>query len=604
MILKALWALNKYFFRYKYRLFLGVVFIAVSNILAIYPATVIREALDEVIDGVQVLSLFSGSALHKDLMGELGKILFLFSLLIIGMALLKGVFMFLMRQTIIVMSRLIEFDMKNEIFHHYQQLSLSFYKRHNTGDLMNRISEDVSRVRMYVGPAIMYTINLFVLFLMVITAMLRVHPKLTFFVLLPLPILSIAVYFVNNTILQKSEKVQEQLSTLSSFVQETFSGIRILKAYTRIVTMGLRFAEDADEYKMRNLDLVLYNAIFFPLIMLLIGVSTIIVILMGGHEVHNGTISPGVIAEFIIYVNMLTWPVASIGWVTAIIQRATASQKRINEFMQIEPEIYFTEQGCRDLDGTLCFQNVSFVYPDTGIEALSNISFCVPKGKTLGIIGHTGSGKTTIAQLILRYYNPTGGQIMIDDKEIATFHLPSFRNHIGYVPQDVFLFSDTIEKNILFGLADSKDNGNLNAKVVKAATDAFVHHNIMNFTEQYQTRIGERGITLSGGQKQRISIARAIIRDPQILIFDDCLSAVDTETEEKILQNLLSIMHGKTSILISHRISSLKFADHIIVLERGKIVEEGSHQALLAKKGVYFNLYQQQIKEDMINLSE
>lgn len=599
--MKALGVLNKYFFRYKYRLLLGIVFITISNVFAIYPATVIRQALDDVILGIETLPIFVNSALYPDVMHEMGKGLLFFSIIIISMALLKGLFMFFMRQTIIVMSRLIEFDMKNEIFNHYQQLSISFYKRNNTGDLMNRISEDVSRVRMYIGPALMYSINLIVLFVLVISSMLSVHPRLTFFVLLPLPVLSLAVYLVNSTILRKSEKVQQRLSDLSSFVQETFSGIRILKAYARIITMGIRFEKDADDYKSKNLDLVQYNAVFFPLIMLLIGISTLVVILMGGYEVYNGTISPGVIAEFIIYVNMLTWPVASIGWVTSIIQRAAASQKRINEFLQTQPDILYPDNGLVHLEGMVCFRNVSFIYPDTGIQALSDVSFCIHPGQTLGILGHTGSGKTTIAQLLLRYYDASNGQILIDEQPIQAFHLPSLRNHIGYVPQDVFLFSDSIQNNILFGLDEELSDLERMERVVNAASIANIHHNIVDFPDAYLTRIGERGITLSGGQKQRISIARAIIRNPHILIFDDCLSAVDAETEERILTNLQVVMKGKTSLLISHRISSLKFANHIIVLENGRIVEEGAHDALLNIKGQYFELYKQQNKDKVGN---
>lgn len=577
-------------------------FITISNVFAIYPAAIIRQALDEVMDGVNTLQLFENSSLRSEVVENIGKGLFYFSVIIISMALLKGLFMFFMRQTIIIMSRLIEYDMKNEIYEHYQKLTLSFYKRNNTGDLMNRISEDVSRVRMYIGPAIMYSINLLVLFVLVIYTMISVNPKLTLFVLMPLPILSVAVYLVNSTILRKSEEVQAKLSVLSSFVQEVFSGIRILKAYNRISFMGFRFEEDADDYKEKNLSLVKFNAIFFPLIMLLIGISTLIVVWVGGMEVARGAISPGVIAEFIIYVNMLTWPVASIGWVTSIIQRAAASQIRINEFLQTQPEIVSETLPVYSIQGDIQFKQVSFTYSDTGITAIKNLSFHIPAGKTLAILGRTGAGKSTIAQLIMRFYDVTEGQILIDGKDIRQHDLNVLRNNIGYVPQDVFLFSGTIRNNIIFGLHSQASSEVNDEQVIQAAKDADIHENIMRFPEKYDTRIGERGITLSGGQKQRISIARAIIKNPRILIFDDCLSAVDTETEEKILKNLLRLMQGKTTLIISHRISTVKTADHILVLEEGVLVEEGTHESLMNLKGVYYDLYQKQLNEDKIDV--
>ncbi len=577
-------------------------FITISNVFAIYPAAIIRQALDEVMDGVNTLQLFENSSLRSEVVENIGNGLFYFSVIIISMALLKGLFMFFMRQTIIVMSRLIEYDMKNEIYEHYQKLTLSFYKRNSTGDLMNRISEDVSRVRMYIGPAIMYSINLLVLFILVIYTMISVNPKLTLFVLMPLPILSVAVYLVNSTILRKSEEVQAKLSALSSFVQEVFSGIRILKAYNRINIMGFRLEEDADDYKEKNLSLVKFNAIFFPLIMLLIGISTLIVVWVGGMEVARGAISPGVIAEFIIYVNMLTWPVASIGWVTSIIQRAAASQLRINEFLQTQPEIVSESLPAYSIQGDIEFKQVSFTYPDTGITAIKNVSFYIPAGKTLAILGRTGAGKSTIAQLLMRFYDVSEGQILIDGKDIRQHDLNVLRNNMGYVPQDVFLFSDTIRNNIIFGLHNQVSSQVSDEQVIQAAKDADIHENIMRFPEQYETRIGERGITLSGGQKQRISIARAIIKNPRILIFDDCLSAVDTETEEKILKNLMRLMQDKTTLLISHRISTVKTADHILVLDEGNIVEEGTHESLMNLKGVYYDLFQKQIKEDKIDV--
>jgi ATP-binding cassette subfamily B protein len=593
--LKSLLQLNRYFLRYKYYLLLGIVFITISNIFAIYPAAVIKHALDQVIEGVGTLQLINDTNLRSLWIQWIGNQLIVFSVIIVTMALLKGVFMFFMRQTIIVMSRWIEYDMKNEIFEHYQKLDIAFYKRNNTGDLMNRISEDVSRVRMYVGPAIMYSINLLVLFVLIIQRMISVNAELTMLVLIPLPILSVAVYLINSTILKRSEQVQQQLSVLSNVVQEAFSGIRILKLYNRLSFLGFKFEDDVNTYRDKNLSLVSFNAVFFPLIMLLIGVSTLIVVGMGGIKVASGSITSGVIAEFIIYVNMLTWPVASIGWVTSIIQRAAASQQRINEFLNAEPEIVSSSDLPVKISGQIELKNVSLTYPDTGIEALHNVSFSIQPGQTLGIIGRTGSGKSTIAQLLMRFYDVNGGSVLFDNKDIQSLNISEVRNQIGYVPQDVFLFSDTIFQNIIFGLNLDLPKTELSELAVNAAKLADIHESIMQFPQQYETKIGERGITLSGGQKQRISIARAIIKSPQLYIFDDCLSAVDNETEERILNNLIQITKGKTNIIISHRVSSLKHADHIIVLDHGKIVEEGSHYMLMEMKGEYFELYKKQV---------
>lgn len=571
----------------------------ISNFFAIYPAAIIRQTLDLVIDSVKFTDLFGGSALYGSAYASLMRSLLIFASVIIAMALVKGLFMFFMRQTLIVMSRLVEYDMKNEIFDHYQKLNLSFYKMNTTGDLMNRISEDVSRVRMYIGPAIMYIINLVVLFILVIYQMLIVDVKLTLFVLLPLPILSVAVYMVNSTILRKSERVQEQLSKLSAFVQEAFSGIRIIKAYNRLKYYGFEFEEDAKSYQAKNLDLVRFNAIFFPLIMMLVGLSTLLTIYVGGIQVSHGRITSGVIAEFIMYVNMLTWPVAMVGWVTSMIQRAAASQKRITEFLDTKPGIQNPTEAEVPLKGDVEFRNVSFTYPDTGVHALKDVSFRVQSGKTLAILGRTGSGKSTVAQLLSRFYDTDRGGIFIDGTDIRQHNLNQLRREIGYVPQEVFLFSDTIKNNIAFGLHDiSYDKQQEDELVIQAARDADVYHNIMSFPDGFETKVGERGITLSGGQKQRISIARAIIKQPRILVFDDCLSAVDTETEEKILRSLLRIMKGRTSILISHRISTVKTADHVLVLDEGEIIEEGDHASLMKKQGAYYELYLKQLKEE------
>jgi ATP-binding cassette subfamily B protein len=521
-----------------------------------------------------------------------------FAVLMLAMALLKGFFMFLMRQTIIIMSRHVEYDLKNAIYSHYQKLHIGFFKSNSTGDLMNRISEDVGRVRMYIGPAIMYTSGLLILFLLVVPIMVSTSPKLTLFVLMPLPIMSIAVYLVNSNILKKSERAQQQLSKISSFVQEAFSGIRILKAYNRLTYFGLSFDKETDEYQKYNMDLIKFNAIFFPLIMLLIGFSTLLTIYIGGIEVSKGNISPGVIAEFIIYVNMLTWPMATIGWVTALMQRAAASQTRINEFLKIEPKIINQNTEVYPLTGEIKFKNVSFTYPETGIKAISNLSFQIKPGQNLAILGRTGSGKSTIAELLNRFYDPDEGQILVDGKPLEAHNMHLLRKETGYVPQEVFLFSDTIYNNIAFGLHDMNYSKEVEEKlVIQAAKDADVYDNIVGFNDGFETRIGERGITLSGGQKQRVTIARAIIKQPKMLIFDDCLSAVDTETEEKILQNLVRIMAGKTCLLISHRISTVKMADKILVLDKGSIAEEGTHHELMMTQGIYFDIYQKQLIE-------
>lgn len=518
-------------------------------------------------------------------------------MIIFGMAILKGVFMFFMRQTIIVMSRHIEFDLKNEIYDHYQKLQPSFFKLNSTGDLMNRISEDVSRVRMYVGPAIMYLINLTILIALVIYSMLNASVTLTFFVLLPLPVLAVSIYLVNNYILKKSELVQQQLSKITTFVQESFSGIRILKSYNRIGFFGDEFANEAEGYRKKNISLIAYNAAFMPIIMGLIGLSTLLTVYVGGIQIANGEVSPGIIAEFIIYINMLTWPVASIGWVVSMIQRAAASQKRINEMLQTEPQIVNNNPFLTDIKGEIKFQNASLVYADTNIQALKDVSFQLEAGKTLAILGKTGSGKSTIVQLINRFYDATHGEVCIDNTNIKEINLSHLRSNIGYVPQEVFLFSDTIFNNIIFGIDASQYNEEeLTEKVHQAAKDAHIYDNIMELPHQFNTKLGERGVTLSGGQKQRISIARAIIKNPQILIFDDCLSAVDAETEDVILSNLLRIMHQKTTVLVTHRISAARNADKIIVLEEGKIVEEGTHESLLLKGGFYYELYQQQVE--------
>ncbi len=591
--MKDLAYLNKFFYKYRWRLVPGIIFVIISNIFGVLPAQVVRIAFDLVTENISVYRLFNGFNRQELIYQIFGYSLLLFGGTVLLLALLRGIFLFFMRQTIILMSRHIEYDLKNEIYQHYQDLSMSFYRRNNTGDLMNRATEDVSRVRMYVGPAIMYAINTVVLFILVIVLMINVNLKLALYSILPLPILALTIYKVHNKINLRSERIQQQLSRLSGFVQETFSGIRVIKAYGREDEIRNKFAGESEEYKKTSLDLVQVQALFYPSMLLLIGLSTIITIYIGGIEVMNGTITSGNIAEFIVYVNQLMFPVMSLGWVTSLVQRAAASQKRINEFLNTSPEIVSTESSKLDLKGHIKFENVSFVYPDTGIKALDNVSFEVKPGEFLAIIGRTGSGKSTIANLLLRMYDVTSGNILVDGKPIKQLDIRQYRSQIGFVPQEVFLFSDTISNNIAFGR-----NRTDKEEVEQAAKEAAVYDNIIQFEQGFDTLVGERGITLSGGQKQRISIARALIKKPQILILDDCLSAVDTKTEEEILSRLGKNMSKKTSIIIAHRVSTIKNADKILVLEDGKIAEQGSHQQLMAERGVYLNLYEKQLLEE------
>lgn len=587
--MKSLKVLNKYFYKYRGRLLLGVLFVTISVIFGVFPAQFVRESFNTVQESI---NQYNSTGANSD-MGELRNKLIMYGLIIIGASLLKGLFMFFMRQTIIVVSRFIEYDMKNEIFDQYQKLSLAFYKRNNTGDLMNRISEDVSRVRMYLGPAIMYTINVGLSLIIIISIMLTINVRLTLFALAPLPILAVAIYYVSAMINVKSEQVQRQLSSITSFVQEAFSGIRVLKAYVREAHSRKEFTKEANTYLEKNEELYRINSLFFPLMLLLIGLSTILTIYIGGQEAIKGNITTGNIAEFIIYVNMLTWPVASIGWVTSLVQRAAASQTRINEFLKITPEIENPSTEALNLKGKIEFKNVSFTYPDTGIKAMNNVSFTINEGQSLAVIGKTGSGKSTIASLIGRLYDVTEGEIFIDDKNVKRVNLSELRKSIGYVPQEAFLFSSTIAKNIGFGLENASEEA-----VMQAAKNAEVHHNIIDFPQGYETRVGERGITLSGGQKQRVSIARAIIKEPKLMIFDDCLSAVDTETEEKILSNLKRLIDKRTTLIISHRVSSVKHADNILVLDNGTIIEKGTHDELMEAGGYYRTMYEQQLIED------
>lgn len=593
--MKALAHLNKYLVKYKWYLILGTVFTIVSNLFGIIPAQLVRYALDLVGDTLDVYFMFNGSSLQADLYDIFAFSILLFGTLIMIMALLKGIFLFLVRQTLIVMSRHIEFDLKNEIYAHYQTLPLSFFRRQNTGDLMARISEDVSKVRMYVGPSIMYGINLITLFILVISYMVSVNAKLTFYVLLPLPILSISIYLVNTIIMKRSEELQAQLSSVSTYVQESFSGIRVIKAFVREHEQLRNFVKQSNDYRNKSLKLTIVDSLFYPFIMVLVGLSNVLIVFVGGQEIMAGRLTPGNITEFILYVNMLTWPVMALGWTTSQTQRAAASQQRINEFLTTKTDLVSTKNLEHDIAGDIHFRNVSFDYPDTGIKALKNFSLSVKSGETVAILGTTGSGKSTVANLLMRLYDPTEGDISIDGIPVKDYRLQALRGQMGYVPQDVFLFSDSIQSNVSFGSTEMAFE-----KIEQAAKDADLYANIIEFPEGFDTRVGERGITLSGGQKQRLSIARAIARDPKILILDDCLSAVDTQTENTILNNLSRIMKDRTSVIISHRVSSAKLADFIVVLDEGRVVEQGTHELLMEQNGVYKELYEKQLQGEEV----
>ncbi|GAB3929068.1 ABC transporter ATP-binding protein [Larkinella terrae] len=591
--MKALSHLNKYLLKYKWYLIWGTAFTVISNLFGIIPAQLVRYSLDLVKETLDIYFLYNGSRLQSNLYDVFAFSILFYGLLILAMALLKGFFLFLVRQTLIVMSRHIEYDLKNEIYVHYQTLPLSFFRQHNTGDLMARISEDVSKVRMYIGPSIMYGLNLITLFVLVISYMVSINVRLSLYVLLPLPVLSVAIYVVNTIIIKRSEEIQRSLSRLSTFVQEAFSGIRVLKAFVREDNSAANFTAESDTYKQKSLQLTRVDSLFFPLIMLLVGFSNVLVVYVGGQEILTGRLTPGNIMEFILYVNMLTWPVMALGWTTSQTQRAAASQQRINEFLAVKTDLVSEKSLEREVVGEVEFRNVRFVYPDSGIVAIKNFNLNVKAGETVAILGTTGSGKSTLANLLTRMYDPTEGQILIDGIPLKDYSLMSIRRQMGYVPQEVFLFSETISNNVKFGMPDMPQE-----KAEQAIKDADLYQNIIEFPEKFETRIGERGVTLSGGQKQRLSIARAIARDPKILILDDCLSAVDTNTENIILNNLHRIMENRTSVVISHRVSSAKLADQIIVLDEGEVVEHGSHEELLAANGVYRELYEKQLQTE------
>lgn len=581
--MKALKYLNKYFIKYKWRLLIGLFITVLSKLLALKVPQIVGDSLN-IVENYESGKITDLKAVEQELLLNV--------LLLIGVSVLAGFFTFLMRQTIIVTSRLIEFDLKNEIYQQYQRLSLNFYKKNRTGDLMNRISEDVSKVRMYVGPAIMYSMNMIVLLVVGFTQMIRIDVKLTMYTLLPFPLLSIAIFSLSKIIHKRSSVVQEYLSKLTTFNQEFFSGISVVKSYGIEKSIIKDFDKISETSKEKNIHLQQANALFFPLMVFLIGISNIIVIYIGGQQYINNEIQIGTIIEFMLYVNILTWPVAVVGWVTSMIQQAEASQLRINEFLQHQPEIQNHSITPITLQGKVDFKNVTFTYDDTNITALKKVTFSAEAGETVAILGKTGAGKSTIIELIARLYDAKEGSILMDGNSIETVNLNDLRNQIGFVPQDPFLFSESISSNIKFGKEDATEE-----EIRQAAKDAVVHENIIDFPKGYETVLGERGVTLSGGQKQRVSIARAIIKNPKILIFDDCLSAVDTETEERILSNLKKFSKNKTTFIISHRVSSAKNADKIIVLEGGEIIQQGSHNQLINTSGYYKELHDQQLLE-------
>jgi ATP-binding cassette subfamily B protein len=577
--MQALKYLNKYLIKYKWLLGVGALFVIISVVFKLFPALLIRNSFDTI---AEVIENYKTGQVQNDIVRwELIK----YGLYIIASAILQGIFMYFMRQTIVVMSRHIEYDLKNIVFDQYQRLTQRFFKQNNTGDLMNRISEDVGKVRMYVGPAIMYALNTGFTIILVISIMLSVSPKLTLLTLAPLPLLAFLIYKVANLINIKSLAVQEQLSTLSTFSQESFSGMRVIKSYHKLNWFGNKFEEEALKYRAVNEELFRVNATFQPIMILMVGISTLLTIFVGGKLYFAGEITAGNITEFIYYVNLLTWPIASIGWVTSLVQSAAASMERLNEFLSEEPDFKSGEYIPDSFQGTIEFRNVSFTYPNSGITALQNVSFTLAAGESLGILGKTGAGKSTITSLIVRQYDPNSGQILVDGMDLTQWHLPTLKSYLGWVPQEAFLFSDTISKNISFGLDESEEEN-----IQNAAKAAGVHENIVEFPNAYETKVGERGVTLSGGQKQRISIARALAKNPKLMVFDDCLSAVDTETEELILGNIKQATSSISSLIIAHRVSSVKHCDQIICLENGAVIEKGNHAELENAGGHYSEL--------------
>jgi ATP-binding cassette, subfamily B, multidrug efflux pump len=588
--LKNLFTLNRYFFTYKWHLILGIIFVTGSNYFGILIPQKVREALDLVRDKIFA---FKAAGAPESTYDELGHSLLMFGLIVTGFVILKGILMYLMRQTIIVMSRLIEYDLRKEVFAHLTQLDQSFYRKSQTGDIMARISEDVSKVRNYLGPGILYAINLVTLFGMTIYAMLRVDVYLTLYVLIPLPLLSISIYYVSRMINEKSTLIQQQLSVLNSTAQETYSGIRVVKSYVKENQFVGFFEQQSEEFKQRSLALARVESYFHPLMMLLIAISTLLAVIIGGYQVFQGKLSVGNIAEFILYVNMLTWPVTSIGWIASVVQEAEASQTRINELLDTKPNIISSNHDTYAIKGDIEFRNVSFTYPNTGIKALKNVSFTLKSGQKMAILGKTASGKTTIVELLTRMFDTTEGTILIDGKDIKEHNVSMIRQNIAYVPQDVFLFSDTIAANIAFGMPNASEED-----ITLYAKYACVYEDIIKLPKQFDTLVGERGVTLSGGQKQRVSIARAFIKQPDMIILDDALSAVDTNTEQQILSYFAKSLSDKTAIMITHRANNLLNYDKIIVIDEGRIVEDGLHDELITKDGFYQSIYEQQLMQE------
>lgn len=591
--MKSLLALNKYLIKYRYLLILGMFFVITSNIFALFLPQLVRIGIEQVVNFLPYSAAFSGLSIAPSFNDIIIGLVIFFSVMIIVTTLVRGALMFLMRQTLIVMSRHIEYDQKNELYQHYQALTPAFYKRNNTGDLMSRISEDVSRVRMYTGPAIMYITNLVAVFAMVIYTMFSINAYLTFWVLIPLPLLSYSIFRVSKIVNEKSEKIQSILSGLTTKAQEAYSGIRVIQGYARNEQVQEDFASEAGRYREESLNLAKVESFFSPLMLLLVGLSTVLAIYIGGNEVARGRFTAGNIAEFVIYINMLTWPVASLGWAVSLVQRAAASQKRINEFLDTKPEIINPSDEFLGDITSIVFKNVSFTYPDTGIEALKNISFQINKGDKVAITGRTGSGKSTLAELLLRNYDPSTGEIQINGKNLKAINLADLRKQTGYVPQEVFLFSDKVSNNIRFGNDQASED-----EVAQYAATASVLQDIQGLPKKFDTVVGERGVMLSGGQKQRISIARALIKQPSLIVLDDCLSAVDARTEKEILRNFENEWKNKTVLLITHRLFAVRDFDKILVLDQGTLVESGTHEQLMQSAGVYYDLFQLQQQEE------
>lgn len=593
--MKELAEINAYLWRYKWRLILGVIFVAAQNYFRILIPPQFGKALDKAMESLNNYKASTDAIEKQTILDAVTGDLMWYALMVLGFAVMMGIFMFMMRQTVIVVSRLIEYDIRKDMFKHYEELDSSFYGQNTTGDLMSRITEDVSKVRMYLGPGILYCLNLVTLFTLAIIYMYSVNPTLTFYALVPMPFLSVSIYLVSSYMNKRSEKIQVQLAKLTTISQEVYSGIRVIKSYVKEGQFQTHFQKETNTYKEKSMDLARVNALFHPLMMVMVSGSILLVVLVGGIEVNKGNITHGNIAEFIIYVNMLTWPFTAIGWIVSIVQQAEASQKRINQFMSTQPTIINPTSNETEVSGEIEFDNVSFTYAGSGIEAIKNVSFKVNKGEKLGIIGRTASGKSTLANLLLRMYDVTEGRILVGGKNISEINLHNLRESIGYVPQDSFLFSDSIYKNVAFGAEDATD-----AEIESITKSAAVYDDIKGLPNGFETILGERGVTLSGGQKQRVSISRALIKKPEIIIMDDCLSAVDTTTEQLILGHLEKELANKTAIIITHRIYKHLNFDKIIVLDEGELVEYGTPEELVEGRGFYYDLLQKQQYDEKI----